>query len=164
MWPGGTRHSASGLLVLIHTDEGVVGLGEAPGPTLPTIQTIIDAELAQFLVGDAEDDRAPVGDGHDETLVLELPERLADGPAARAELRRERRLDQAVTGLEAAGDDRSPEGLDHLLPARAGLRAGVDGRNRLDRQPQVWFGGNGHVDNLKMVDNLRLRAVVYPSR
>ena len=49
--PGGTRHSASGLLVQIHTDEGIVGVGEAPGPTLPTIQTIIDAELAQFLVG-----------------------------------------------------------------------------------------------------------------
>ena len=51
VWPGGTRHSASGLLVQIHTDEGLVGLGEAPGPTLPTIRTIIDAELGQFLVG-----------------------------------------------------------------------------------------------------------------
>ena len=51
IWPGGTRHSASGLLVQIHTDEGVVGIGEAPGPTLPTIQAIIDAELTQFLVG-----------------------------------------------------------------------------------------------------------------
>jgi L-alanine-DL-glutamate epimerase-like enolase superfamily enzyme len=51
VWPGGTRHSASGLLVLIHTDEGIVGVGEAPGPTLPTIQTIIDAELTQFLIG-----------------------------------------------------------------------------------------------------------------
>ena len=45
VWPGGTRLSASGLLVEIHTDEGVVGIGEAPGPTLPTIKTIIDAEL-----------------------------------------------------------------------------------------------------------------------
>ena len=27
------------------------GIGEAPGPTLPTIRTIIDAEMAQFLVG-----------------------------------------------------------------------------------------------------------------
>src|SRR5215212_1088601 len=51
VWPGGTRHSASGLLVQIHTDEGLVGIGEAPGPTLPTIQTIIEAELTQFLVG-----------------------------------------------------------------------------------------------------------------
>jgi len=51
VWPGGTRHSASGLLVEIHTDEGLVGVGEAPGPTLPTIQTIIDAELTQFLIG-----------------------------------------------------------------------------------------------------------------
>jgi L-Ala-D/L-Glu epimerase / N-acetyl-D-glutamate racemase len=51
VWPGGTRHSASGLLVLIYTDEGIVGIGEAPGPTLPTIQTIIDAELTQFLIG-----------------------------------------------------------------------------------------------------------------
>ena len=51
VWPGGTRHSASGLLVQIHTDEGLVGVGEAPGPTLPTIQTIIDRELAQFALG-----------------------------------------------------------------------------------------------------------------
>jgi L-alanine-DL-glutamate epimerase-like enolase superfamily enzyme len=51
VWPGGTRHSASGLIVEIHTDEGLVGVGEAPGPTLPTIRTIIDAELEQFLVG-----------------------------------------------------------------------------------------------------------------
>ena len=51
IWPGGTRHSASGLLVQIHTDEGIFGVGEAPGPTLPTIRTIIDAELTQFLVG-----------------------------------------------------------------------------------------------------------------
>ncbi|MFN0154911.1 MAG: mandelate racemase/muconate lactonizing enzyme family protein [Gaiella sp.] len=51
VWPGGTRLSASGLLVEIHTDEGIVGVGEAPGPTLPTIETILNAELAQFLVG-----------------------------------------------------------------------------------------------------------------
>ena len=51
VWPGGTRESASGLLVQIHTDEGVIGIGEAPGPTLPTIRTIIDQELSQFLVG-----------------------------------------------------------------------------------------------------------------
>jgi L-Ala-D/L-Glu epimerase len=51
VWPGGTRESASGLLVQIHTDEGPVGVGEAPGPTLPTIRTIIDQELSQFLVG-----------------------------------------------------------------------------------------------------------------
>jgi L-Ala-D/L-Glu epimerase / N-acetyl-D-glutamate racemase len=35
----------------VHTDEGAVGVGEAPGPTIPTIQTIIERELAQFLVG-----------------------------------------------------------------------------------------------------------------
>ena len=51
VWPGGTRHSASGLLVQIHTDEGIVGIGEAPGPTLPTIQTIIEHEFTQFLIG-----------------------------------------------------------------------------------------------------------------
>ncbi len=51
VWPGGTRLSASGLLVEIETDEGITGVGEAPGPTLPTIRTIIEAELSQFLVG-----------------------------------------------------------------------------------------------------------------
>ena len=52
MWTGGIRESASGLIVEIGTDEGVVGVGEAPGPTLPAIKTIIDRELAQFLAGE----------------------------------------------------------------------------------------------------------------
>jgi L-alanine-DL-glutamate epimerase-like enolase superfamily enzyme len=51
-WTGGIRESASGLIVEIRTDEGLVGLGEAPGPTLPAIQTIIDREYSQFLVGE----------------------------------------------------------------------------------------------------------------
>ena len=50
-WPGGVRQSASGLVVEILTDEGICGVGEAPGPTLPTIRTIIEQELTQFLVG-----------------------------------------------------------------------------------------------------------------
>jgi L-alanine-DL-glutamate epimerase-like enolase superfamily enzyme len=49
-WTGGTRESASGLIVELHTDEGLVGVGEAPGPTLPAIQAAIDREFAQFLV------------------------------------------------------------------------------------------------------------------
>jgi L-Ala-D/L-Glu epimerase len=51
-WSGGIRESASGLIVEVETDEGVVGVGEAPGPTLPAIQAVIDRELAQFLVGE----------------------------------------------------------------------------------------------------------------
>jgi L-alanine-DL-glutamate epimerase-like enolase superfamily enzyme len=51
MWTGGIRESASGLIVEVHTDEGLVGVGEAPGPTLPAIQTIVDREFRQFLVG-----------------------------------------------------------------------------------------------------------------
>ena len=50
-WPGGVRQSASGLVVEVHTDEGISGVGEAPGPTLPTIRTVIEQELTQFLVG-----------------------------------------------------------------------------------------------------------------
>ncbi len=50
MWTGGIRESASGLIVEIVTAEGIVGVGEAPGPTLPAIKTIIDHEFAQFLV------------------------------------------------------------------------------------------------------------------
>jgi L-alanine-DL-glutamate epimerase-like enolase superfamily enzyme len=50
-WTGGIRTSASGLIVELHTDEGVVGIGEAPGPSLPAIQAIVERELAQFLVG-----------------------------------------------------------------------------------------------------------------
>jgi L-alanine-DL-glutamate epimerase-like enolase superfamily enzyme len=49
-WTGGIRESASGLIVEIFTDEGLVGIGEAPGPTIPTVKTIIDREFAQFLL------------------------------------------------------------------------------------------------------------------
>lgn len=51
VWSGGTRHTASGLLLEVETDEGVIGIGECPGPTLPTIRTVVERELAQFLVG-----------------------------------------------------------------------------------------------------------------
>jgi L-alanine-DL-glutamate epimerase-like enolase superfamily enzyme len=51
-WSGGIRESASGLIVEVETDEAVVGVGEAPGPTLPAIQAVIERELAQFLVGE----------------------------------------------------------------------------------------------------------------
>lgn len=51
-WSGGTRQSASGLVIRITTDEGLVGIGEAPGPTLPTIQAIVESELSQFLLGE----------------------------------------------------------------------------------------------------------------
>lgn len=51
VWAGGTRRSASGLVVRISTDEGLVGVGECPGPTLPTIRAIVEAELTQFLIG-----------------------------------------------------------------------------------------------------------------
>jgi L-alanine-DL-glutamate epimerase-like enolase superfamily enzyme len=51
-WTGGIRESASGLILELETDEGIVGLGEAPGPTLPVIQTIVERELSQFLVGE----------------------------------------------------------------------------------------------------------------
>jgi L-alanine-DL-glutamate epimerase-like enolase superfamily enzyme len=51
-WSGGIRESASGLVVEVETDEGVTGVGEAPGPTLPAIQAVIDRELTQFVVGE----------------------------------------------------------------------------------------------------------------
>jgi L-alanine-DL-glutamate epimerase-like enolase superfamily enzyme len=51
-WSGGIRESASGLIVEVVTDEGIVGIGEAPGPTLPAIQAVIDRELTQFVVGE----------------------------------------------------------------------------------------------------------------
>jgi L-alanine-DL-glutamate epimerase-like enolase superfamily enzyme len=51
VWPGGTRHTASGLVIELRTDDGLVGIGECPGPTLPAIQTIVERELAQFLIG-----------------------------------------------------------------------------------------------------------------
>src|SRR5215470_9704729 len=52
VWAGGTRHTASGLLVELQTDEGLAGVGECPGPTLPTIRTSVERELSQFLLGE----------------------------------------------------------------------------------------------------------------
>ncbi|HEU4751689.1 MAG TPA: enolase C-terminal domain-like protein, partial [Armatimonadota bacterium] len=50
-WSGGTRLTAPAVLVELVTDEGLVGLGECVGPTLPTIQTVVEQELKPFLVG-----------------------------------------------------------------------------------------------------------------
>ena len=118
-WTGGIRESASGLIVELHTDEGLVGIGEAPGPTLPAIQTIIEREFTQFLVGDAEHDGTAIRVRDDESLVLELLQRLAHRAAARLQLARDLVLDQALSVLEPTGDDRLAQGLDDLLAAAA---------------------------------------------
>lgn len=50
-WSGGTRMSAPAYIIEIHTDEGIVGLGECVGPTIPVISSIVDQEFKQFLIG-----------------------------------------------------------------------------------------------------------------
>jgi len=48
---GGTRLSAPGCILEIETDEGITGLGEAVGPTIPLIRTMLDEEFRPFLIG-----------------------------------------------------------------------------------------------------------------
>ena len=74
-----------------------------------------------LLVGDAEHDGAAIRVRDDESLVLELLQRLAHGAAARLQLARDLVLDQALAVLELAGDDRLAQRLDHLLAAGAAL-------------------------------------------
>lgn len=48
---GGTRRSAPGCVIQIETDAGITGLGEAVGPTIPVIRTVLDEEFRPFLIG-----------------------------------------------------------------------------------------------------------------
>ena len=50
-WSGGIRHAAPAYILEIHTDEGIVGLGECVGPSIPTLATIVEEEFSQFLIG-----------------------------------------------------------------------------------------------------------------
>ncbi|MCL6547508.1 MAG: mandelate racemase/muconate lactonizing enzyme family protein [Alicyclobacillus sp.] len=50
-WSGGTRRSAPGLILQIHTDEGITGLGECVGPTIPVIRAVLEKEFKPFLIG-----------------------------------------------------------------------------------------------------------------
>lgn len=50
-WSGGTRFSAPAVIVQIKTDEGITGIGECVGPSIPTIKAIADQELKQFVIG-----------------------------------------------------------------------------------------------------------------
>lgn len=50
-WSGGTRYSAPSLIVQIETDEGLIGIGESVGPTIPVIQTVVEKEFKPFLLG-----------------------------------------------------------------------------------------------------------------
>lgn len=50
-WSGGTRRNAPALIIQLKTDEGLIGLGECVGPTIPTIQTIVEKEFKPFLLG-----------------------------------------------------------------------------------------------------------------
>ena len=49
-WSGGIRHSAPAYVLEVHTDEGIVGLGECVGPTIPTVATIVNEEFSQLLI------------------------------------------------------------------------------------------------------------------
>ncbi|MFD2332860.1 mandelate racemase/muconate lactonizing enzyme family protein [Cohnella sp. GCM10020058] len=51
VWSNGTRYGAPSLIVQIETDEGLVGIGESVGPTIPVIQTVVEKEFAPFVVG-----------------------------------------------------------------------------------------------------------------
>src|SRR3989442_7453406 len=50
-WSGGTRETAPAVLVEIETDEGLVGLGEGVGPTIPTLHTVLREEFRPMLLG-----------------------------------------------------------------------------------------------------------------
>jgi len=50
-WSGGIRRAAPAYVLEVHTDEGIIGLGECVGPTIPTIATIVNEEFSQFLIG-----------------------------------------------------------------------------------------------------------------
>jgi L-alanine-DL-glutamate epimerase-like enolase superfamily enzyme len=50
-WSGGTRMAAPAVLLTLETDEGLTGYGEAVGPTLAPLQTILEVEFRPFLIG-----------------------------------------------------------------------------------------------------------------
>src|SRR5205809_768171 len=50
-WSGGTRETAPAILVEIETDEGLVGLGEGVGPTIPTLETVLREEFRPMILG-----------------------------------------------------------------------------------------------------------------
>lgn len=49
-WSGGTRYSAPAMIVQLKTDEGIVGIGECVGPSIPTVEAIVEHEFRQFLI------------------------------------------------------------------------------------------------------------------
>lgn len=51
IWSGGTRMAAPAYVLEIQTDEGITGIGECVGPTIPVIAAIINEEMRQFLIG-----------------------------------------------------------------------------------------------------------------
>jgi L-alanine-DL-glutamate epimerase-like enolase superfamily enzyme len=50
-WSGGTRMAAPAVLLTLETDEGLTGYGEAVGPTLAPLQTVLEVEFRSFLIG-----------------------------------------------------------------------------------------------------------------
>jgi L-alanine-DL-glutamate epimerase-like enolase superfamily enzyme len=50
-WSGGTRKNAPALIVQLVTDEGLIGYGECVGPTISTIQSVVEKEFKPFLIG-----------------------------------------------------------------------------------------------------------------
>jgi D-galactarolactone cycloisomerase len=78
-------------------------------------------DLLDLTLRDAEDLGTAEGRVRDETLLLELPDRLSNGASADTELRREIRLDQSVPGLHAPADDRCAQRIGGSLTHRLRL-------------------------------------------
>lgn len=72
--------------------------------------------LRKIAGGERRDDGAPARQLDDEALPGELPDRLAHGPAARAEPLGEVGLDKLRPGLEVAAEDRGSDPLGDRLP------------------------------------------------
>lgn len=75
-----------------------------------------DENLVDFLLRDSEYLSPTVRVGYDEALLLQLPERLADGPAAHLQLLRYLFFDDAVAWFEAPVDDRGAEHIGDTVP------------------------------------------------
>ncbi len=85
-------------------------------------------QVEELLLTEPAHHRASAAGGLDEPLGMELLEGVADGPAAHAELLRERRLDQRGPRDEASGDDVLAQRVDHPARVDAARELPVDGR------------------------------------
>lgn len=109
-------------------DERILGVFGEPARGQPFQNGANRIKILRFFKGEVANDRTLVGNDGDQALGLQLPQSFPDHRSGNAHHGDQFTLDQALPGMQAAGNDRLTKLVEDLAAKRSGsLSDGGDG-------------------------------------